>query len=170
MAKSIPGSVRLVTGLQAVFLAASSGQGTIEGATDVFLGDVDPKFKAQRVFRPPVPTNRSRLSVLELVTDGTLRQIFSNLDPGLTKICLTEDQIIRVCRARSDCLRLHQKMTFFPFLDGDGKFTVAAVTVMENGLLAVQKYDASRGPDSDDDLMYATAKHRVIVPTPVLVH
>ncbi len=82
--------LRLVSGCEALPIAATNEKTTIAGSEDVFKGGIDSDFK-RGLDRP---TKQTTAKVYELVKDAHVATMFTSLSGNLGSLCMTDGQIV----------------------------------------------------------------------------
>jgi hypothetical protein len=118
------------------------------------FGWIDPDFVSYGANKKGGKTKAQNLNVLEIVQNGTFKDIFN--EPN--KMVLTQEQILYFIKNHKDKLRQNCYATFFLFKSGDD-FFVADVYVDSYGELGVdvRRFEVSY-------VWYAVDRRRVVVP------
>ncbi|MEA3398834.1 MAG: hypothetical protein U9R06_03800 [Patescibacteria group bacterium] len=184
-AKGIIGNKRqLISGIQVVFnefetnqflwrifedplmIPAVNGQRIIAEASDVFPGWIDSDLKKWGADEAGPETGETKTEVYEIVKDGNFRKLFGSLNSDISKLCLTQHQIIIFIEKHRSWLRDDGFDTFFLFRskntifkdDSLGEYFVADVSVVSNGLkVNVDQFERS-------DVWHAEYRRRLVVP------
>ena len=139
-----------------IILHPTDGAETIAKATDVFNAHIDPGFRNYDVSMKP--TKLMKVSVHELIENGTFLRLFESLGKDLDRLCLTQGQIKQFCKEHSDWLRTSGYATFF-LVRANDRYFVAHVYRCSNGSLGVH---AQRFPHGHTwEAAYAD---RIVVP------
>lgn len=137
---------------QNIKIPALKGKKTIAQADDVF-SYLDSDFERWGMDKIGEKTEETELAVMEIVKDGTFKDIFVNPET----LVLSQEQIIEFCGNHGDKLRKDGYATFFLF-KVNGEFFVACVRVESGDREArVVRFDC-------DDVWDAEAGPRVVVP------
>lgn len=114
---------RTVPGAQNLIIVECDGKATLSQAHDVF-GYVEPDFKSEGFDEPDPATPEIKVSVREMVADGTFRQVFTSLSVDLDKLCLTQAQIIGFIRDHRKHRHPEGYATFFLYKKGSKFFVI----------------------------------------------
>ncbi len=161
LAESVIGRFRLISGAETLTIPATVGKRTIAKAKKVFTAYLDADFKGWGLDIESNPTPETLVEVHELIRDGNFAQIYGDLDVPLTKLVLTQDQIIAFVETHKKWLRTDGYGTFFLFKEnvkGEDKFFVAGVRVVSGGL------DVGVDEFSSDYVWYGVYSHRFVIP------
>jgi hypothetical protein len=156
--ENISGIVKLISGAETLELDKTDGKATIAKAKDTFPGYIDGNFEGWGCDVKSEPTGKTRVSVHEMVKDGTFAQIFGGMSDDLNSLCLTQPQIIHFVEKHKKWLRTDGYGTFFLFKVGEELF-VADVGFGGYGRLEVSVLRFSYG-----NVWHAEYGHRVVVP------
>ena len=158
MAEIVRGCLKLISGAETITLDSTDGTETIAKAKDTFNGYLDSDFRNWGLDVASQPTKEQKVSVHEMIKDGTFSQIFNGLSANLDSLCLTQAQIINFVKKYRKWLRTEGYGTFFLFKRGED-FFVAYVRVSDDGSLYVRVHKLARG-----NVWRAGYRHRVVVP------
>ncbi len=120
-----------------LILPPNYGTQTIAQVIDMF-GDIDSKFENWCFDVPSTTTIETSVTVREMIKDGNFKTIFGELG-DISRLCLTQGQIIDFVRLHKKCLRKGGSGTFFLFRKDD-EFFVADMTLRFDGLIDVEVY------------------------------
>lgn len=143
---------------ETITLDPTNGTRTIAQATKVFVWGIDSDFKHWNLDVSSRSTALAKVSVHELVENGTFEEIYGSLGRPFDELCLTQDQIIGFCVKHKDKLQRDGYGTFFLF-QVDGKFFVALVYVRSDGYLNVYAFHFS-----DGCVWFALYRLRFVIP------
>lgn len=132
-AKNITGCVRLISGATELILDPTDGKRTFIKAKDMFTAGFDPDFKGYGTDVPGPATGKTKVTVHEMIKDGTYKDIFTGMSDNLDSLCLTEDQIIQFIEKYPDWL-CKDWYTLFLF-KVNSNFFVAFVNLNSDGSL-----------------------------------
>lgn len=124
--------------------------------SSLFSGYLDSDFKNWKL-KEKNDSKDTNISVYEMDKNGTFEQIFKSLSNDLDSLCLTQGQIIEICKNQSNILK-YDSWTFFLF-KVDNEFFVAYVIVDDDGRLEVHVRRFSH-----DFVWSAECRHRFVVP------
>lgn len=155
--KSIPVQNEYLKQIDTTILNKCSGKRIISKAKSSFPSWIDSDFENYGLEHTSKATEKTDVSVYEMVKDATFVQMFGSLNPDLDKLCLTQDQIIEFCKEHRSRLRTDGYATFFLFKQDD-QFCVAGVGVCADGL-SVDVRRFGYGP-----VWAAVCASRVVVP------
>ncbi len=158
IAENIVGIVRLISGAETLELEGTDGKETIAKAKSVFTGWVDPDFRGYGCDVESRPTKKTKITVHEMIKDGTFAQVFNGMSEDLNSLCLTQPQIIGFVKKHRKWLRTDGYATLFLF-KVDSEFFVAYVYLNGDGGLRVRVHRFS-----DDDVWAAESRLRIVVP------
>lgn len=127
---------RLISGAETLTLDETDGTETIAQAGDVFTAGIDGDFVRWNLDVPSQPTKEQKVSVYEMIEDGTSAKIYNGLSSNLDSLCLTQAQGINFVKKHHKWLRADGYGTFFLFKRGE-EFFVAYVYVYDGGSLRV---------------------------------
>ena len=116
-----------------VCLAATDGQATIAGASDVFAVYIDPRF--DKIKNAQAATLSVDVQVRDIKSDGTIQEIFCAVSENLDQLCLTQSQIKEFCKNHAARLRSNGLATFFLSKE-KGRYFVTEVYGFDNALHA----------------------------------
>ena len=148
--------LKLISGAKTLELAETDGKATIANAKDTFPGGIYGLAGDRNVSSQA--TEKTQVSVHEMIRDGTFAQIWNGLSDDLNSLCLTQSQIVQFVQKHRQWLRTNGYATFFLFKVRD-EFFVAFVYVRGAGRLGVLVYRFSF-----DYVWGAGSRHRVVVP------
>lgn len=111
----------------------------------VFKCYISPDFKGWDLNKPGTSTEATDVSVHEVTKDATFAQMFGSLGvQDLSKLCLSQDQIVEFCKNHPERLRSEGYATFFLFRENEN-FFVADVYVNSDGLgVVVYRFECDR--------------------------
>jgi hypothetical protein len=158
IAENIAGIVKLISGAETLELDETDGKATIAKAKDTFPGWIDGDFESYGTNVLGPATQKTQVTVHEMIKDGTFAQIFGGMSDDLNSLCLTQPQIIQFVQKHRKWLRTDGYGTFFLFKVDEEVF-VASVYFDVVGRLEVY---ASRF--SDVFVWHAECGHRFVVP------
>jgi hypothetical protein len=158
LAGNISGIVRLISGAEALELDETDGKETIANAKNLFAGYLDPDFEAYGTNVRSSATKKVRVSVHEMIKNGTFAQVFNGMSDDLDSLCFTQPQIIQFVKKHRKWLRTDGYGTFFLFSVGK-EFFVAYVC-----LDGVGRLEVFVGRFSRDDVWGAGCRRRIVVP------
>ena len=161
IAESVVDFVRLISSAETLELDETDGKATIAKAEDTFPGYIDGDFKNYGCDVESEPTQKTKVSVHEMVKDGTFFQIFNSMSNDLNSLCLTQEQIIQFVKKHRKWLRTDGYATLFLFKVGD-EFFVAHVRFYSDGQLRARVYRFSY-----DRVWRASYRYRIVVPATV---
>jgi len=127
---------KLISGDESLILDAVDGTEIMANAADVFAAGIDPDLKNWGADEPGQPTAETPVVVREMCEDATFAQMFGELNPNVSKLCLTQHQIINFVKKHRQHLRADRYATFFLFKSQDN-FFVACVNVFSSDELDV---------------------------------
>jgi len=149
---------KIISGAEMLALDATDGTETIAQTKGIFTGGIDGDFIRWGLDVPSQPTKGQNVSTLEMIKDGTFKQIYNGLSSNLDSLCLTQPQIIGFAKKHRKWLRTEGNDTFFLFRR-DEEFFVARVDFRGAGSRSVRVDEFSSG-----SVWYAGFRHRVVVP------
>ena len=158
IAENIAGIVKLISGAEVLELDETDGEETIAKAAETFPGWIDPDFKGYGTDVRSPATKKTKVSVHEMIKDGTFEKIFGGVSDDLDKLTLTQPQIINFVNKHHKWLRTEGYATFFLFKVGN-EFFVARVRVSDDGRLGVGVLRFSHA-----HVWYAGHRHRFVLP------
>ena len=158
MAEIVRGCLQLISGAETLTLDETDGTETIAQAGSTFNGYLDSDFRNWKLDVASQPTKEQKVSVHEMIEDGTFAKIYNGLSSNLDSLCLTQAQIIGFVKKHRKWLRTDGYGTFFLFKRGDD-FFVAYVRQRDGGSLFVRVRKLAY-----DDVWYAGYRRRVVVP------
>ena len=158
MAEIVRGCLKLISGTETLTLDETDGTETIAKAKDTFNGYLDSDFRNWKLDVASQPTKEQKVSVHEMIEDGTFAKIYNGLSSNLDSLCLTQAQIIGFVKKHRKWLRADGYGTFFLFKRGED-FFVACVFVLGDGSLRVFVDKLAY-----DYVWRAGYRHRVVVP------
>ncbi len=164
LAENITGYVKLISGAETLELDETDGKATIAKAKDTFPGYIDGDFKGWGCDAKSEPTQKTQVTVHEMIKDGTFAQIWKDMSDDLNSLCLTQSQIIQFVQKHRKWLRTDGYGTFFLFKVGEEVF-VASVGFVDGGRLLV-----GAGRFSGGGVWFAGYGLRVVVPQLALVN
>jgi hypothetical protein len=129
---------RLYVDKEIIIATLNSGRIICE-AKDVFRSWLAPNFSDSEVNMPSKKTPEIKVQVRELVKKANFAGIFKELNSDLSKLCLTQDQIIEFCVNSKKYLREEGKGNFFLFR-ANGRYQVATVAILNDGLTIERNY------------------------------
>ena len=86
-------------------IEALDGQEYISAATEVFKSHIDSSFKQLGFDHPGSATPEIAIEVSEMIADASYEELFTCIDSDLSKLALTQAQIISFCKKYPDWLR-----------------------------------------------------------------
>jgi hypothetical protein len=155
---SLTNYVKLISGAETLELNETDGKATIAKAEDTFPGWIDRDFENYGTNVQSPATKKTKVTVHEIIKDGTFAEIFNGMSDDLNKLVMTQSQIIQFVRKYRQWLRTDGFATFFLFKVGN-EFFVARVRFGVGGRLGVYVYRFS-----SDDVWDAEDRHRIVVP------
>lgn len=158
MAEMVRGCLKLISGAETLTLDATDGTETIAQAGSTFNGYLDSDFRNWKLDVASQPTKEQKVSVHEMIEDGTFAKIYNGLSSNLDSLCLTQAQIINFVKKHRKWLRTDGYGTFFLFKRGE-EFFVARVYVYVDGSLDVHVHGLAF-----DHVWTADVRHRVVAP------
>lgn len=148
---------KLISGAEVLELDETDGTETIAKANETFPGGLDGDFRNYGTDVPSSPTKKTKVSVCEMIKDGTFAQIFGGMSNNLDNLCLTQPQIIQFVKKYRKWLRTDGYATLFLFKVGE-IFFVASVVLHSDGQLYADVYHFS-----GDYVWFADYRHRFVV-------
>ena len=142
---------------ESISIGARDGSRYISKEKGVFRVFIDSCFKSWGLDKCGKATEKTEVSVYEMVKDAKFAPMFSSLNLDLDKLCFSQDQIIEFCEEHCSRLRTDGYATFFLFKQDD-QFFVARVDVNSDGL----SVDVSRL--ENDNVWFSSCAHRLVVP------
>ncbi len=136
LAENITGYVKLISGAETLELDETDGKAIIAKAEDIFLGHIDDAFIRWGCDVESEPTQKTQVTVHEMVKDGTLIEIWTGISDDPNSLCLTQSQIIQFVEKHKKWLRSVGYVTFSLFKVGN-EFFVACVRFDGAGQLGV---------------------------------
>ena len=119
---------------------------------------IDPDFKNWGADDPGQPTAETLVVVREMCNDATSAQMSGELNPDVSKLCLTQHQVKNFIIKHRQHLRTDGHATFFLF-ESRGNFFVAYVDVDSSGRLGV-----GVRPFESASVWEAECRHCLVVP------
>ena len=104
---------QIISSGQALFIPDLNGKTAISKADSTFKLFISLDFKEFGLGKPSYPTKKTQVVVREMTADGTLMQIFKDIDTDLDKSVLTVSQIIEFCSQHSGWLHPSGCATLF---------------------------------------------------------
>lgn len=158
LAENITGYVKLISGAETLEIDETDGKATIAKTKDTFPGWIDRDFENYGTNVRGLATKKTKVTVHEMIRDGTFAQIFHGMSDDLNSLCLTQPQIIQFVQKHKKWLRTDGYGTFFLFKVGE-EFFVADVRFGGAGQLRVSVCRFSL-----DYVWLAAFGHRFVVP------
>lgn len=93
-----PSITRLISGGEKIMLEALDGKAYISDAKNIFKSGIDGNFKNWGLNHFGPATTEILLDVHEVISAGTLVQIFTGITSDIEKLVMTQAQIIRFCK------------------------------------------------------------------------
>ncbi len=136
----------------------TDGKEIIAEASNVFPGWIDSNFEKYGCSLVSPPTGSAQATVLELIKDGLLSEIFGGDGVDLHRLCFTQPQIIQFVQKHRKWLRTERHGTLFLFrIDKD--FFVAQVYFREED----EKLRISLYKLSSKHVWRAKFLHRIVI-------
>ena len=148
--------VKLISSAETLELDETDGKETIAEAKETFPGGIYALINDTNV--KSSATEKTQVSVHEMIKDGTFAEIFNGMSNDLNSLCLAQSQIIQFVKKHRKWLRVDGYATFFLFKIGED-FFVASLFFDSHGHLGVYMFRFS-----DDDVWYTESQHRLVVP------
>ncbi len=95
--------LRLLT-QEPLVIDPTDGSRIIADASNAFPGGIDPNFR-KRASEAGKPTEKTLVKVYEMIQDATFTQMFNALAADVSRLCLTQSQIIEFVEAHRDQLQ-----------------------------------------------------------------
>lgn len=159
ISENTAGTVRLISGSETLELDRTDGRATIAGAIDTFLSGIHGITAVTKI--TSIPKSKTRVSVYEVITDGTSAEIFGGMSEDLNSLCLTQSQNILFVKKHRKWLRTEGYGTLFLLKVGK-EFFVASV-YLHSGRLT-RTLGIRLDPLSDSRVLRAKDRHRVVIP------
>ena len=136
-----------------ITINAVDGTKTIAQAGDVF-GHIDPDFKELDV--PGIMTSATDVAVFEVMSFGTSAETFESLG-RLSRLCLTQGQIVEFCSSFDRYLSLFGSTSFL--FERKREFFSASVRVLDGGEKEVLPFSLRDGV-----VRSVVGRPRIVVP------
>lgn len=149
--------VKLISGSEELMLDPCDGQRTIAQATDVF-SCIDPDFRKWGTDVAEEATPKTPVAVHEIIENAKLAKMFKSLNGDVSKLILTQDQILNFVTKYRSWLRKDGWATFFLFRAADELF-VALVHILSDSKLETNLYRFE-----DNYVWSAIRQHRLVIP------
>jgi len=140
-----------------IIIANVDGSRLICEAKDIFKSWLASNFSDFGVNKLSKKTSKTKIQVRELVKKANFAKIFKELNGDLSRLCLTQDQIIEFCVNNKEYLREEGKGTFVLF-EINGMYEVGTVAIFHDGL-AIERNCLEYPYEWDPEYAY-----RIIVP------
>lgn len=104
---------RIVPGAEKLTIEALDGKLRIADAKNVFKSYIDPDFKSSELDQYGPATPKMSVTVREIIENATFMQMFTSIGRKLSKLVMTQAQIINFCEKHGDHLCQEGSSTFF---------------------------------------------------------
>ena len=148
--------VRLVSIDTALTIPALNGKAIIAHEKKLFEAYLEENFVNWGLNKSGLATSQTKVQVYELISNGTLIQMFAGITTDLDKLVMSQNQVINFCRKYPQLLSKEGYTNFL--LKENAEYFVASVCMSVDGLLV---YVSRLG---NSDVLYANWIHRVVVP------
>lgn len=149
--------LRLISGEEKLMIEALDGKARISDAKKIFKSYIDVDFANFGFNQSNLASTETLFDVSEMTSGGKFVQIFFSITPDLSKIFMTQHQIIRFCEKYSTWLRQEGHATLF-LTKLKGVYFVVHVRVSSGGM-SVRVH-----PITYDCIWHGAYRHRVVSP------
>ena len=125
--------LQVISGGEKLMIEALAGASYISDAKKTFKSNIDRNFKNLGLNKSCSATAEIMVDVSEMVSNGTLVQIFTGITSDFDRIVMTQAQIIRFCEKYPTWLCQEGCATFF-LTKVNGEYFVVGVGVNSDGL------------------------------------
>ncbi len=151
--------LRLISGGQKITLRALDGTRTIFNDLSGSTWKIDDDFEELGLNKPSQATKVTDIEIYEMKVDAKFKKIFNSFLCDLSKLVLTQDQIIEFCQ--TDRIWFKQGCaTYFLISDDQKNFFVVGVHANRGLYIVVHRLEE----DKESFILFATNPNRFVVP------
>lgn len=163
---------RIISGAESLALEKLDGKLTMSQVVQTFRW-IGPYFEEFGLNKADRPTEKTNVTVREMISDGTFFQIFTGINPNLEASVMSINQIIEFCKKYQAWLRQEGLGTFFLTKKKRNPFQWLSDFILKRKLrkyFVIYVYVLANRPDAIvyrlecDDVRNGIYQHRVVSP------